>query len=123
MECKNYKQLYDESNHVKFWKLFFVWACVIETRFFVCKKHLNSFLQWIDACPVMKTDGGRNQRNLLARLEFVYSGAIAASDNHNLSGLQLTHSVPYGMRILGAPLRTSNDLHHKIIDHRAKRVA
>ena len=37
--------------------------------------------------------------------------------------LQQTHSVPYGMRILGAPLRTSRDPHHKIIDHGAKRVA
>ena len=40
---------------------------------------------WMDACPVMETDGGRNQRNLLARLVIVYSGAIGASDNHTLS--------------------------------------
>ena len=40
---------------------------------------------WMDACPVMETDGGRNQRNPLARLEIVYSGAIGASGNHPLS--------------------------------------
>ena len=39
------------------------------------------------------------------------------------SRLQMTHSVPNGMRILGATLRTSNDFHHKIIDHKAARVA
>ena len=44
-----------------------------------------SILRWMDACPVMETDGGRNQRNLLARLVIVYSGAISASDNHTLS--------------------------------------
>ena len=39
----------------------------------------------MDACPVMETDGGRNQRNPLARLGIVYCGAIGASDNHTLS--------------------------------------
>ena len=37
------------------------------------------------ACPVMETDGSRNQRNLLARLVMAYSGSIGASDNHTLS--------------------------------------
>ena len=40
---------------------------------------------WMDACAVMETDGVRNQRSLLARLEIVYSGAIGASDNRTLS--------------------------------------
>ena len=39
---------------------------------------------WMDACPVMETDGGRNRTNPLARLEIVYFGAIGASDNHTL---------------------------------------
>ena len=39
----------------------------------------------MDACPVMETDGGKNQRNPLALLVIVYSGAIGASDNHTLS--------------------------------------
>ena len=39
----------------------------------------------MDGCPVMEADGGRNQRNLLAQLGIVYSGAIGASDNHTLS--------------------------------------
>ena len=34
---------------------------------------------------VVDTDGGRHQRTLLARLDFVYSGAIGASDNPTLS--------------------------------------
>ena len=46
--------------------------------------------------------------------------SIDASDNLTL---QLTHSMPYRMRILGALLRTNSYLHHKIIDYRAKRVA
>ena len=33
----------------------------------------------------METDGGRNQKNLLARLVIVYSEAIGASDNITLS--------------------------------------
>ena len=40
---------------------------------------------WIDVCPVMETDGGRNQRTLLDRLVIVYSGAIGACDNLTLS--------------------------------------
>ena len=55
----------------------------------------------MDACPVlemevyrtgdliMETDGGRNQRNLVARLVIVYSGAIGASDNPTLSSRQV----------------------------------
>ena len=39
----------------------------------------------MDAYPAMEMDGGRNQRNLLAWLVIVYSGAIGASDNHSLS--------------------------------------
>ena len=39
----------------------------------------------MDACPVMETDGGRNQRNLLDRLVIVNSGAIGANDNQTLS--------------------------------------
>ena len=39
----------------------------------------------MDACPLMETDGGRKQRNLLAQLVIVYSEAIGASDNHTLS--------------------------------------
>ena len=73
----------------------------------------------------METDGVRNQRNLLARLVIFHSGAIGASDSHTHFSRQAktptTHSVPYGMRILGAPLRTNSDLHHKIIDQRAER--
>ena len=38
-----------------------------------------------ECIPVMETDGGRNQRNPLARLVIVYSGAIGASNNHTLS--------------------------------------
>ena len=37
------------------------------------------------ACPIIQTDGDRNQMNLLAQLVIVYSGAIGASDNHTLS--------------------------------------
>ena len=41
---------------------------------------------WMHALSrVMETDGGRNQRNHLARLVIVYSGAIYASHNHTLS--------------------------------------
>ena len=43
--------------------------------------HVN----WMDTCPVMETDDGRNQRNLLARLVIVYSSAIGATDNHTLT--------------------------------------
>ena len=39
----------------------------------------------MDASSVMETGGGRNLRNLLARLVIVYGGAIGASDNHTLS--------------------------------------
>ena len=33
----------------------------------------------------MDVDGGRNQKNLLARLVIVYSGTIGASDNQTIS--------------------------------------
>ena len=41
-------------------------------------------------------DGGRNQRNLLARLVIVYSGAIGASEYHSLRYRYLTRyfSIP-----------------------------
>ena len=75
----------------------------------------------MNACPIMLKDSGRN---LLARLVCVYSDAITANDNHTLSSrLQMTPSVPYGVRILGASLCTRKFPHHKIIDPSAKRVA
>ena len=77
----------------------------------------------MDAWPVMETDGDRNQRNLLARLVNLYSGAIGASDNHTISSRSVETPTDTFCSIWGAPLRTSNDLHPKIIDHRAKRVA
>ena len=39
----------------------------------------------MDACSVMEKDGGRNQRNPIARLEIVYSGVIGPNDNHTIS--------------------------------------
>ena len=39
----------------------------------------------MNACPVFETDDDRSQRNLLARLVIVYSGAIGANGNHTLS--------------------------------------
>ena len=40
---------------------------------------------WMDACPAMETDGGRNQRNLQAWPRFVYSATIGASNDDTLS--------------------------------------
>ena len=81
----------------------------------------------MDACPIMETDGSGNQRNLLARLVIVYSGAIGASDNHTLSSRNVETPTDLFRAILnansGARLRTSNNLHHMIINHRTERVA
>ena len=80
----------------------------------------------MDACPVMETDGGRTLRNLLSLLVIIYAGAIDASDNPTLSSRSVVTPetfVPYRMQLLGAPLRTSNNLHQKIMDDRNERVA
>ena len=79
---------------------------------------------WIDLCPVTEMDGGRNQRTLLARLVNVYSGAIY----HTLSSRNVETPTDSFCAIWNAnsghaPLRSNNDLHHKIIDHRAESVA
>ena len=61
---------------------FFVWPGDMTQIHKYTHTHMD---KWMDACPVMETDGGRNQRNPLARLEIVYSGAVGASGNHTLS--------------------------------------
>ena len=80
-----------------------------------------------ECMPVVETDGGRNQSSLLAQLVIIYSGTIGAWGTFAFappltSRLQLQQSVAHGKRILGASPRTKNDLHHKMLDHRGKRV-
>ena len=79
----------------------------------------------MDSCPFMETDSGRS---LLAWLVVVYSGAIRASDNHTLSYSNVetptnTFRATWDTNLGRTSLCTSNDLHHKIVDHRAERVA
>ena len=56
----------------------------------------------MDACPVMETDGGKNQRNLLALLVIVFEVVLSAPAPTTLSlpetlRLQLIYSEIYGM--------------------------
>ena len=57
---------------------------VIEKKEDASNIKIVKLIGWMDACPIMETDGDRNQRNLLPRLVIVYSGAIGASDNQAL---------------------------------------
>ena len=45
---------------------------------------LTLYLRWMGTWPVMTTVGGKHLSNLLARLIFVWSSAIGASDNYTL---------------------------------------
>ena len=48
---------------------------------------------WMDPCPGIETDGGKNQRSLVFRLVIVYSGAIGAIDSHTLSSINVETST------------------------------
>ena len=89
----------------------------------------NEIIIEMDGCLPRHGDGWREESDepvSLAGNCFIVVLSVPATTTLSppeTSRLQLIHYVPYGMRILGAPLRTSNDLHHKIIDHRAKWIA
>ena len=77
----------------------------------------------MNACLVMETDVGTNHKKLLDRLgiSLLLSAKTTLSPSET-SRLHVTPSLPYALRNLGALLRTSDDLHHIMIDHRAKSV-